>query len=51
MAELYKTLDALRAEGAQILSVTQIKGTLEDYFLDLVGADRAQPAAVEVSSR
>src|SRR5207245_11778768 len=41
VAELYKTLDALRAEGAQILSVTQIKGTLEDYFLDLVGADRA----------
>ena len=46
--ELYSTLEALRGAGARILSVTQLKPTLEDYFLNLVAADRAQPSAVEV---
>jgi ABC-2 type transport system ATP-binding protein len=50
-AEVYKTLDELRAAGARILSVTQIKPTLEDYFMELVGKDRAQAAAIEVSGK
>ena len=46
--ELYKTLEELRGASARILSVTQLKPTLEDYFLHLVAADRAQAAAVEI---
>jgi ABC-2 type transport system ATP-binding protein len=49
--QLYATLEQLRAAGARILSVTQVKGTLEDYFMHLVQADRAQAAAVEVSGK
>jgi ABC-2 type transport system ATP-binding protein len=48
-AELYAALDALKAAGARILSVAQIKATLEEYFMHLVEADRAQASAVEVS--
>lgn len=50
-AELYATLDSLKAAGARILSVAQIKPTLEEYFMDLVEADRAQASAVEVSGK
>ncbi len=50
-AELYASLEALRAAGARILSVAQIKPTLEEYFMHLVEADRAQAAAVEVSGK
>jgi len=50
-AELYSTLDALKAAGARILSVTQIKPTLEEYFMHLVETDRAQASAVEVSGK
>lgn len=50
-SELYEELQALRAAGARILSVTQIKPTLEDFFMELVGKDRAQAAAVEVSEQ
>lgn len=50
-ADLYATLDELRAAGAKIVSVTQIKPTLEDFFMELVGRDRAQAAAVEVSGK
>jgi len=50
-AELYQALDDLKAAGARIHSVTQIKPTLEEYFMDLVAADRAQASAVEVSGR
>ncbi len=46
--ELYAALDELKLSGARILSVTQIKPTLEDFFLHLVAADRAQASAVEV---
>jgi ABC-2 type transport system ATP-binding protein len=46
--ELYAALDDLRGAGARILSVTQIKATLEEFFMGLVEADRAQAAAVEV---
>jgi ABC-2 type transport system ATP-binding protein len=49
--ELYAALGELRAAGAKIISVTQIKPTLEDYFLELVGQDRAQAAAIEVSGK
>ena len=49
--ELYFTLEQLRGAGARILSVTQVKATLEDYFMHLVAADRAQAAAVEVSGK
>lgn len=48
---LYQTLEQLRAAGAKILSVTQVKATLEEYFMHLVEADRAQAAAVEVSGK
>jgi ABC-2 type transport system ATP-binding protein len=50
-AELYKALDDLKAAGAHIHSVMQIRPTLEEYFMHLVAADRAQANAVEVSGR
>ena len=50
-AELYDAIDQLRAVGAKILSVTQVRATLEEFFMDLVEADRAQAAAVEVSGK
>jgi ABC-2 type transport system ATP-binding protein len=50
-ADLYSALEQLKTAGAGVLSVTQIKSTLEDYFLDLVGAERATPHAVEVSEK
>jgi len=37
--------------AARIVAVTQIKPTLEDFFMGLVGKDRAQAAAVEVSGK
>jgi len=49
--ELYAALDELRLAGARIISVTQIKPTLEDFFMELIGKDRAQAAAVEVSGQ
>ena len=48
---MYAALDALKAAGARILSVTQIKPTLEEYFMHLVENDRAQASAVEVSGK
>src|ERR1700719_420539 len=35
-AELYATIDKLRVAGAQILQVTQIKASLEEYFMHLI---------------
>jgi ABC-2 type transport system ATP-binding protein len=49
--ELYGALEQLRSAGARILSVTQLKPTLEEYFMHLVDASRAQAAAVEVSGK
>jgi len=49
--ELYAALEELRAAGAKTVSVTQIKPTLEDFFMELVGKDRAQAAAVEVGAQ
>jgi ABC-2 type transport system ATP-binding protein len=49
--ELYRALEELKAAGARILSVTQVKSTLEEFFVDLVEADRAQASAIEVHGR
>jgi ABC-2 type transport system ATP-binding protein len=49
--ELYAALEELKGAGAKIISVTQIKPTLEDFFMELVGKDRAQAAAIEVSGQ
>jgi ABC-2 type transport system ATP-binding protein len=49
--ELYAALEQLRGAEAKILSVTQIKASLEEYFMNLIEADRAQGAAVEVSGK
>ena len=49
--DLYATLQQLGSAGAKILSVTQVKATLEEYFMHLVEADRAQAPAVEVSGK
>ena len=50
-AELYGALDELKGAGARILSVAQLKPTLEEFFMNLVDADRAQANAVEVSGQ
>jgi ABC-2 type transport system ATP-binding protein len=49
--EVYGALDQLRAAGARILSVAQVRATLEDFFMNLVEADRAQASAIEVSGK
>ena len=49
--DLYAALDQLRDAGAKILSVAQVKPSLEEYFMHLVAADRAQAAAVEVTGK
>jgi ABC-2 type transport system ATP-binding protein len=49
--ELYGAIEQLRAAGARILSVAPVRATLEEFFMNLVKADRAQAAAVEVSGR
>ncbi len=50
-AELYQTIETLREAGARILSVMQMKASLEEYFMHLIEADRAQAAAVDVSGK
>jgi ABC-2 type transport system ATP-binding protein len=49
--ELYAVMDELRAAQARVLSVSQLKPSLEEYFMHLVEADRAQASAVEVHGR
>jgi ABC-2 type transport system ATP-binding protein len=49
--QLYTAIEQLRGAGARIVSVSQVKATLEEYFMHLVEADRAQAAAVEVSGK
>src|SRR5580704_15338863 len=49
--ELYAAMEHLRGAGAKILSVAQVKASLEEYSMDLIEADRAQAAAVEVSGK
>jgi ABC-2 type transport system ATP-binding protein len=48
---LYDALDQLKAVGARILSVSQLKPTLEEFFMNLVEADRAQASAIDVSGK
>jgi ABC-2 type transport system ATP-binding protein len=50
-AELYPTIETLHEAGARILSVAQMKASLEEYFMHLIEADRAQAAAVDVSGK
>ena len=50
-AELYPALEELKGAGARIVSVAQIKPTLEEFFMHLVDADRAQANAVDVSGK
>jgi ABC-2 type transport system ATP-binding protein len=50
-SELYTVLEQLNAAEAKILSVTQLKQTLEEYFMNLVDVDRAQAAAIEVRGK
>lgn len=50
-AELYRALDELKAAGARVLSVAQLKPTLEEFFMNLVEAERAQASAVDVSGQ
>lgn len=49
--ELYVTMQQLCGVQARILSVTQVRATLEEYFMNLVEEGRAQAAAVEVSGK
>ena len=49
--ELYGAIEQLRAAEARILAITQLKPTLEEFFMNLVEADRAQANAVEVSGK
>ena len=49
--ELYDALEQLKGARARVLSVSQIKPTLEEFFMDLVEADRAQANAIEVSGK
>jgi hypothetical protein len=49
--ELYGAIEQLRGVGAQIISVAQVKATLEEFFMNLVAADRAQASAIEVSGK
>lgn len=48
---LYQALDDLRSCEARILSVSPVRPTLEDYFLRLIGREKANSHAVEVNSR
>ncbi len=50
-ADLYATLDRLRDSEARILSVSAIRPTLEDYFLNLVEREKPRPDALEVMTR
>src|SRR6204780_4498814 len=50
-AQLYDAIAQLRACDARILSVTQLKPTLEDYFFKLVGREAAPSYAVEVANK
>ncbi len=49
--ELYGAMDDLKLAGARVISVTQLKATLEEFFMGLVEADRAQASAVEVHGK
>jgi ABC-2 type transport system ATP-binding protein len=48
-AQLYAAIEELKCIGARILSVTQLKPTLEDYFFKLVGREKGPAYAIEGS--
>src|ERR1700730_9830995 len=48
-ADLYAVLEQLRASNARILSITQVRPTLEDYFLRMVDREQPQSHAVGVT--
>jgi ABC-2 type transport system ATP-binding protein len=50
-AELYRTLEDLRACDAKILSVLPVRPTLEDYFLGLVDGQPDAAPPVEANAR
>jgi len=50
-AQLYATLQQLSGAPARVLSVTQMRPTLEEYFMGLLGQDHAQPTAIEVTGK
>jgi ABC-2 type transport system ATP-binding protein len=50
-AELYATLEMLRASQARILSVQPLRPTLEDYFFGLLDREKGASHAIEVDAR
>jgi ABC-2 type transport system ATP-binding protein len=48
-ADLYSALEELRSCEARILSVAPLRPSLEDYFLKLVGREKATRPPIEVS--
>jgi ABC-2 type transport system ATP-binding protein len=50
-SELFAAVEQLKAAGAHIVSVSQVKPTLEEYFMHLVETDRAQATAIEVNGK
>jgi len=50
-ADLYGTLEQLRGCDARILSVSPVRPTLEDYFIQLVGREQTVAHAVEGMKR
>jgi ABC-2 type transport system ATP-binding protein len=49
--ELYGALEQLKCAEARILQVTRLKPSLEEFFMNLVDAERAQANAVDVSGK
>jgi ABC-2 type transport system ATP-binding protein len=49
--DVYATVDQLRMAEARILSMQSIRPTLEDYFIRLVGLERAATQEAEVALR
>jgi hypothetical protein len=47
--QLYAALEQLRSCDARILSVSPVHPTLEDYFIQLVGASAATRGLEEIS--
>jgi ABC-2 type transport system ATP-binding protein len=50
-ADVYKVLDQLRVIEARILSLSPVRPTLEDYFMRLVGRERAATHEGEMALR
>jgi len=50
-ADVYRTMDQLRAINARILSVTPVRPTLEDYFMRVVGREGAATQEAEMALR